>query len=124
MTRITQPQLESYLWGAATLLRGTGDYKSETDSIPIESRPCVPIRGPTFLQAQAQPCWSCECFPTETQDSRIVVALGSEAKSLCDLETVGFQSDPERRHSAGLILREAMSDASGPDFEANDLSFG
>jgi type I restriction enzyme M protein len=29
-TRITQPQLESYLWGAATLLRGTidaGDYK-------------------------------------------------------------------------------------------------
>jgi type I restriction enzyme M protein len=30
MTRITQQQLESYLWGAATLLRGTidaGDYK-------------------------------------------------------------------------------------------------
>ena len=29
-TRITQQQLESYLWGAATLLRGTidaGDYK-------------------------------------------------------------------------------------------------
>ncbi|HOD84174.1 MAG TPA: type I restriction-modification system subunit M N-terminal domain-containing protein, partial [Phycisphaerae bacterium] len=29
-TRITQPQLESYLWGAATLLRGyidAGDYK-------------------------------------------------------------------------------------------------
>src|SRR2546428_8616144 len=30
MTRISQQQLESYLWGAATLLRGTidaGDYK-------------------------------------------------------------------------------------------------
>jgi len=30
MTRITQQQLESYLWGAAVLLRGTidaGDYK-------------------------------------------------------------------------------------------------
>lgn len=30
MTRITQTQLESYLWGAAVLLRGTidaGDYK-------------------------------------------------------------------------------------------------
>lgn len=30
MTRITQLQLESYLWGTATLLRGTidaGDYK-------------------------------------------------------------------------------------------------
>jgi type I restriction enzyme M protein len=30
MTRITQSQLESYLWGAATLLRGyldAGDYK-------------------------------------------------------------------------------------------------
>ncbi len=30
-TRISQPQLESYLWGAATLLRGTidaGEYKS------------------------------------------------------------------------------------------------
>lgn len=29
MTRITQQQLESYLWGAAVLLRGTidaGDY--------------------------------------------------------------------------------------------------
>jgi len=29
-TRITQQQLESYLWGAATLLRGyidAGDYK-------------------------------------------------------------------------------------------------
>ena len=29
-SRITQQQLESYLWGAATLLRGTidaGDYK-------------------------------------------------------------------------------------------------
>lgn len=31
MTRISQPQLEAYLWGAATLLRGTidaGEYKS------------------------------------------------------------------------------------------------
>ena len=30
MSRISQQQLESYLWGAATLLRGTidaGDYK-------------------------------------------------------------------------------------------------
>jgi type I restriction enzyme M protein len=30
MTRISQQQLESYLWGATTLLRGTidaGDYK-------------------------------------------------------------------------------------------------
>jgi len=43
MPNITQPQLESYLWGAATLLRGTidaGDYKQFIFPLPFYKRLC------------------------------------------------------------------------------------
>src|SRR5258706_9478025 len=43
MTRISQQQLESYLWGAATLLRGTidaGDYKQFIFPLLFYKRVC------------------------------------------------------------------------------------
>ena len=43
MTRISQQQLESYLWGAATLLRGTidaGDYKQFIFPLLFHKRIC------------------------------------------------------------------------------------
>ena len=43
MTRIPQSQLESYLWGAATLLRGTidaGDYKQFIFPLLFYKRVC------------------------------------------------------------------------------------
>jgi hypothetical protein len=44
MTRISQQQLESYLWGAAVLLRGTidaGDYKQFIFPLLFYKRLCV-----------------------------------------------------------------------------------
>src|SRR5206468_13099095 len=43
MTRISQQELESYLWGAATLLRGTidaGDYKQFIFPLIFYKRVC------------------------------------------------------------------------------------
>ena len=51
MTRITQQQLESYLWGAAVLLRGTidaGDYKQFIFPLLFFKRLCDVFDEETF----------------------------------------------------------------------------
>ena len=98
MTRITQQQLESYLWGAATLLRGTidaGDYKQFIFPLLFYKR-------------------LCDVFDEETQTA--LAESGGDAEFAAYPENHRFQVPPDAHwrevrqaaRNVGQALQSAM----------------